>query len=77
MGFIDIPLHGIKFTWRRNESKSKLDRALCCNEWLRMFPNMTLIGKERSVFDHNPLVLLTDSLSNWGPNRSAVMMLGS
>ena len=26
LGLIDIPLHGVKFTWRRNESKSKLDR---------------------------------------------------
>ena len=25
---IDIPLHGLKFTWRRNQSKSKLDRVL-------------------------------------------------
>ena len=30
LGLIDIPLHGVKFTWRRNESKSKLDRGMCC-----------------------------------------------
>ena len=30
---IDIPIHGVRFTWRRNESKSRLDRALCSHEW--------------------------------------------
>lgn len=44
MGLIDIPLHGLKYTWRRNESKSKLDRGLCCNAWLRRFPNLSLAG---------------------------------
>lgn len=67
LGLLDLPLHGIKFTWRRNDSKSRLDRALCCNQWLSKFSNMILLGKERSVSDHNPLVLLTDSLTNWGP----------
>ena len=35
LGLIDIPLHGVKFTWRRNESKSKLGRGLCCQAWMR------------------------------------------
>ena len=39
LGLIDIPLHGVKFTLRRNESKSRLDRGLCCQAWLRMFLN--------------------------------------
>ena len=54
---IDIPLQGVKFTWRRNESKSKLDRALCSHEWLTKFPNMNLLGLSRSFSDHNPILL--------------------
>ena len=45
---LDIPLHGVRFTWRRNESKSRLNRALCDNEWLTRFPNMNLMGLSRS-----------------------------
>ena len=56
MGLIDIPLHSLKFTWRRNESKSKLDRGLCCNDWLRKFPNLNMLGLKRSFSDHNPLL---------------------
>lgn len=67
LGLIDIPLHGIIFTWRRNESKSKLDKGLCCDVWFRKFPGLNLVGKKRSVSDHNPLVLSLESLNNWGP----------
>lgn len=44
MGLIELPLHGLKFTWRRNNSKSKLDRGLCCSTWLRMFPHLSYLG---------------------------------
>ena len=64
---IDIPLHGVRFTWRRNESKSKLDRALCDQEWMRKFPNMNLMGLCRSFSDHNPLLLSMEVYNNWGP----------
>lgn len=47
LGLIDIPLKGVKFTWKRNTSKSKIDRGLCCNEWVLKFPNMTLMGHRR------------------------------
>ena len=39
---LDLPLQGLKFTWRRNESKSRLDRALCCHTWLSSFPHLRL-----------------------------------
>ena len=55
LGLINIPLHGVKFTWRRNESKSKLDRGMCCHAWLRMFSNLNMVGLERSFSNHNPL----------------------
>ena len=64
---LDIPLHGVKFTWRRNESKSRLDRALCNHEWLTKFPNLNLISMSRSFSDHNPLLLTMERSNNWGP----------
>ena len=64
---LDIPLHGLRFTWRRNESKSRLDRALCDNEWLTRFPNMNLMGLSRSFSDHNPLLLVLEVCNAWGP----------
>ena len=67
LNLIDIPLHGVKFTWRRNESKSKLDRALCCQTLLTKFPNLNLIGLKRSISDHNPLLLSLEDGINWGP----------
>ncbi|XP_057540572.1 uncharacterized protein LOC130818418 [Amaranthus tricolor] len=67
LGLIDIPLHGIKFTWRRNESKSIIDRGLCCHEWLTKFPNLNMVGLQRSFSDHNPLLLSLEDCNNWGP----------
>ena len=67
LNLIDIPLHGVKFTWRRNDSKSKLDRGLCCQSWLRKFPNLNMIGLNRSISNHNPLLLTLEALNNWGP----------
>ncbi|XP_057550608.1 uncharacterized protein LOC130828665 [Amaranthus tricolor] len=65
LGLIDIPLHGVKFTWRRNASKSRIDKGLCCNEWLRKFPNLALLGLSRSSSDHNPLLLTMEDRKNW------------
>ena len=67
LGLIDIPLHGIKFTWGRNESKSRIDRGLCCNTWLRKFPNLNMVGLKRSSSDHNPVLLTLEARINWGP----------
>ena len=67
LGLIDIPLHALKFTWRRNESKSKLDRGLCCHDWLRMFRNLNMLGLERSFSNHNLLLLTLETGVNWGP----------
>ncbi|XP_057529832.1 uncharacterized protein LOC130808373 [Amaranthus tricolor] len=66
LGLIDIPLHGIKFTWRRNESRSRIDRGLCCTSWLRKFPKLNMIGLNRSSSDHNPLLLTLEASNNCG-----------
>ena len=67
LGLIDIPVHGVKFTWRRNESRSRIDRGLCCNTWLRKFPNLNMSGLKRSSSNHNPLLLTLEARKNWGP----------
>ena len=67
LGLIDIPLHRVKFTLRINDSKSKLDRALCCQDLLRNFPNLILVGLKRSFSDHNPLLLTLEACNNWVP----------
>ena len=67
LGLIDIPLQGVKFTWRRNESKSRLDRGLCCQAWLRRFPQLSMVGLQRSLSDHNPIFLSLHTETNWGP----------
>lgn len=64
---IDIPLHGIRFTWARLDSQSKLDRYLCTNEWLLNFPEMRVKGLQRGTSDHNPILLLLENTVNWGP----------
>lgn len=32
-----IDLHGLNFTWRRNNSASRIDRVFCEEEWIRKF----------------------------------------
>lgn len=64
---IDVPLHGMKFTWGRLESQSRLDRCLCNNEWFIRYPEIRLDGLKRSFSDHNPLLLSLDRKTNWGP----------
>jgi reverse transcriptase-like protein/endonuclease/exonuclease/phosphatase family protein len=65
--FIDVPLLGIRFTWGRMESQSRIDRCLCNNEWFIRYPDMQLEGLKRSFSDHNPLLLSLKKKENWGP----------
>ena len=77
LNLIDIPLHGVKFTWRRNNSQSKLDRGLCSQSWITKFSNMKLTGLSRCTSDHNPLLLTLVPQENWGPKPFSATMLGS
>lgn len=64
LNLIDVPLHGVKFTWGRNESQSRLDRCLCVDEWFTNFPEMRLEGLKRGASDHNPILLSFDKVTN-------------
>lgn len=67
MQLIDIPLQGLRFTWARGNSHSKLDRSLCTDEWLLNFPDIHLQGLKKCFSDHNPILLSLENSENWGP----------
>lgn len=66
MGLVDLTLIGRKFTWRRGNQCSKLDRVLVNPEWKEKFPDLKLWGVKCSKSDHVPL-LVEAQQSNWGP----------
>lgn len=53
---LDMPIHGRKFTCYKPDGtcKSRLDRVLLNNEWLAMWPSITLKGLVRTVSNHSP-----------------------
>ncbi|KAL8479250.1 hypothetical protein ACS0TY_026208 [Phlomoides rotata] len=64
----ELPLVGRSFTWYRpnGSCKSKIDRMFMNNEWLRKCPNQSIKGLRRSISDHVPLVIQSES-KDWGP----------
>ena len=54
------------FTWHRGHAKSKLDRLLISPEWLELFPHMSVVILNRSISDHNPLIVQTEEYDS-GP----------
>lgn len=54
------------FTWFRGQSKSKLDRIFVQSEWIAAFPSLKASILRRSVSDHCPLLLQSQS-EDWGP----------
>ena len=67
MSFVDLPLKGSKFTWRRNNLKSRIDRGLCDGEWVRWFSNITLLSLKRSLLDHNLILMKLEDSLDCGP----------
>lgn len=55
---IDLPLHGRKFTWYKADGKckSRLDRMLVNNLWIKKWLNSRLKGLDRSILDHCPIL---------------------
>jgi hypothetical protein len=63
-------MSGGKFTWSNNQEfpvLEKLDRLLMTKEWEDIFPLAMVKKLPREISDHNPLILLTDSIT---PTRS-------
>lgn len=40
--FINLPLNGRKFTWRRENLNSRIDKCSCNGQWLHEFPCISL-----------------------------------
>ncbi|XVF73335.1 hypothetical protein PTKIN_Ptkin12aG0193100 [Pterospermum kingtungense] len=69
IGCIDLPLSGGKFTWTSNRDSPtfcRLDRFLCSPEVLLQFSNVVQKLWPRSLSDHYPVSLETNT-TNWGP----------
>ncbi|XP_028775405.1 uncharacterized protein LOC114732274 [Neltuma alba] len=52
MGFI-----GPRFTWKRSNVESRIDRLLCSSDWLGAFPNAMVSHLPWYKSDHRPLLL--------------------
>ncbi|KAE8687175.1 hypothetical protein F3Y22_tig00111022pilonHSYRG00184 [Hibiscus syriacus] len=66
---LDLPLVGGRFTWCNNRdipTYEKLDRFLVDQRFLSLYPMITQRLLERSVSDHNS-ILLENRGWNWGP----------
>ena len=66
MGLVELPLIGRKFTWRRRNSCSKLDRVLVEPQWLQNVDGLKLVGLNCSLSDHVALLVKSEDV-NWGP----------
>ncbi|KAK8698013.1 hypothetical protein V6N13_114145 [Hibiscus sabdariffa] len=58
----NVPLQGKAFTWFGSENKcSRLDRFLVSNEWFQRFDSLAVISLPRELFDHSPILLVSDA----------------
>ncbi|KAK3199602.1 hypothetical protein Dsin_023017, partial [Dipteronia sinensis] len=67
---MDLPLHGLNFTWSNNrerEAWARLDRFLVSPEFMLWLPNLIQKGLERILSDHFP-ILLGETKKDWGPS---------
>lgn len=66
MGLIELPLLGRKFTWRRGNSCSNLDRVLIKSQWMQIVEGLKLVGLNCSLLDNVALLVKLEEV-NWGP----------
>lgn len=66
MELVDLPLLGRKITWYRNNQASRIDRVFLDGFWLENFRDIKLLGLNRSISDHCPLLIECES-ENRGP----------
>ncbi|XP_057794589.1 uncharacterized protein LOC131010900 [Salvia miltiorrhiza] len=64
----EIRIQGRKYTWFKpnGRCKSKLDRFLVNEEWLRVWEGSVACGLQRTLSDHLPIQLRT-KCEDWGP----------
>ncbi|XP_057250594.1 uncharacterized protein LOC130591336 [Beta vulgaris subsp. vulgaris] len=59
---LDIPYHGVNYTWTNNRSNSaaiyeRLDKAFCNSDWKDNYPDADVWNLPIQLSDHSPLVL--------------------
>lgn len=63
----ELPLTGRKYTWRRGNSRSKIDRCFIEASWQQQFLTMAMKCLEVSFSDHVALSVSLIDRTNWGP----------
>ncbi|XP_019164336.1 PREDICTED: uncharacterized protein LOC109160503 [Ipomoea nil] len=72
---IDLGFRGSQFTWRRGTTvgtfkAARLDRCLCTEAWLDIYPEAAVTHLSNFSSDHNPILLtLVDRIENAMPRR--------
>ena len=66
MDLIELSLLGMKYTWRRGKSSSRLDRAFMEPIWLQKINSLQMKGVPCSLSDHIPLLIQSIGV-DWGP----------
>ncbi|CAN1160243.1 Transposon TX1 uncharacterized 149 kDa protein [Linum perenne] len=56
-GLFDAGFTGPKFTWFRGNIRERLDRSLCNDKWLELFPTSATFHVERLKSDHRPILI--------------------
>jgi hypothetical protein len=71
-GMVDLGFAGNPFTWSNNRKgleniKERLDRGLASPSWVHLHHEFSLIRLPAIIFDHNPILLNTNSSSCFLP----------
>lgn len=66
MYLLEIDLRGKKCTWRRQNSRSRIDRAFMDSSWSIKFPNSTVVCDSCKFLNHNPIIIQTTDEEDWG-----------
>ncbi|PON97171.1 Endonuclease/exonuclease/phosphatase [Trema orientale] len=62
VGLIDLGVAGGKYTWRNGRrgmafARARLDRALCDDQWRRLYPSTRVTMLPATFSDHSPLII--------------------
>ena len=61
---IDIPFHGVKYTWTNNRKDNEviyegIDKVFSNNQWRDLFPDAQVWNLPIVISDHSPIILIT------------------
>lgn len=73
---IHVKIDGRKFTWRRGNFRSRIDRCLVDSLWLEQFPYLTLKCIDNTISNHVTLSLISSDSQSWVQNHLGVLTYG-